>query len=422
MKWNVIELLLAAWLLCAGVATAQGLYQVGFVDAGAVPADTNRQLYEEIEIMRRILDRDLHTTALAGTGNLGYSPAGKELANQYLAGATLRGISPADPHHGLKGAPYGGPEWRGPHGVYLKGCGVVYSGVLPVHSQGPVRESGAAKPAQPLSQWERTRRELHGEKVDAEKERERQVPSLSEVVLKALAENGKNFTQLPDNEQVTVALTLIQGQACSNCHQGQDVRGAAANVLRATHLSPPDGNAVQQYGAAGGSTPSGGDVPPGKAGTSPERMEARRQLYLGDLHVKQNQIPQAIEVLEKAWGTYRNLLEDPKLAGAPADQRLQLEAVEVLSKLGQCFALQGDNERARKVAEELTQRSRKIGQAEGKTSPGASALPSKLIVTASKKLLDQVGAGKMTFDEFKKASTVQYLDFSAKTEKEPAKP
>jgi hypothetical protein len=390
-----------------------------------VPADANRQLYEEIEIMRRILDRDLHATALAGPSNLSYPFANKELAERYVAGSNLRGYSIADPHHGLKGDPYGGPEWRGPHGVYLKGCGVVYSGALPVHFQGSVRESDAAKPSQPLSQWERTRRELHGEKAEPEKERERQAPSLTEVMLKALAENGKHFTQLPDNEQVTIALTLFPGQACSNCHLGKDVRGAAVNALRAMHPSTPDGNAFQQYGPAGGNTPSSASGPSGTSSstaTSPERTEARRLLLMGELHVKQNQVPQAIEVYEKAWGTYRNLLEDPKLAGAPPDQRLQLEAVEVLSKLGQCFAMQGDAERARKVAEELTQRSRKIGQAEGKTSSGTSTLPAKLIVSASKKLLDQVGSGKMTFDEFKKAATVQYLDFSAKTEKEPAKP
>src|SRR5262249_2913107 len=117
---------------------------------------------------------------------------------------------------------------------------------------------------------------------------------------------------------------------------------------------------------------------------------------------------------------YRKLLDDPK--GGGGDQRLQLETVELLSKLGQCFALQGDVERARKVAEELTQRSRKIGQPEGKTAPSATPLPAKLIVSASKKLLDQVGSGKMSFEEFKKAATVQFLDFSEKTEKEPAKP
>jgi hypothetical protein len=165
--------------------------------------------------------------------------------------------------------------------------------------------------------------------------------------------------------------------------------------------------------------------PPIGSNSSPasqERLEARRQLLTGDLHLKQNNFPSAIAMYEKAWLAYSKLLDDPKAADAD-QQRVILEAVEALSKLGQCYAGQGDLERARKVQEELAQRAKKSGQSEGKTTTGAaSQLPAKLIVSASKKLLDQVGSGKMSFDEFKKAATVQYLDFTAKTEKEPAKP
>ena len=35
-------------------------------------------------------------------------------------------------------------------------------------------------------------------------------------------------------------------------------------------------------------------------------------------------------------------------------------------------------------------------------------MPNKLVVTASKKLLDDVGAGKISFEEFCKAATVEY--------------
>jgi hypothetical protein len=428
MKWNVITLLVAAWLLGTGMTTAQELYQVGFVDAGTVPADLPRQLYEEIEIMRRILDRDLHATVPAGTGSLGFSAAGKEQADKYLAGIGTKGFAFGDPHHGLKGDPYGGSEWRGPHGVYLKGCGVVYSGALPVHFQSAVRESGAAKQPQPLSQWERVRRELHGEKAEQEKERERQAPSLSEVVLKALAENGKHFTQLAENEQVTVALTLFQGQACSACHGGHDSRATAGGGGRITsQYFSPDPNLNQQNAAGGGGTPtpstSGQPGTPSTSGQSQERIEARRQLLMGDLHLKQNGPQSAIEMYEKAWLAYRKLLdEEPKAASATPDWQLHLEAVELLGKLGQCYRSKGDVERTRKVVDYLALLGQKAGQPEGKAASVAGPLPAKLIVSASKKVLDQVGSGKLSFDEFKKAATVQYLDFSVKTEKEPAKP
>jgi hypothetical protein len=39
----------------------------------------------------------------------------------------------------------------------------------------------------------------------------------------------------------------------------------------------------------------------------------------------------------------------------------------------------------------------------------AFPLPRKLIISAPKNLLDQVGAGKITFDEFKQAVTVQSI-------------
>ena len=46
------------------------------------------------------------------------------------------------------------------------------------------------------------------------------------------------------------------------------------------------------------------------------------------------------------------------------------------------------------------------------SGPAQSApLPSKLIISAPKKLLDDVASGKMSFEEFKKAVSVEYLTF-----------
>jgi hypothetical protein len=47
------------------------------------------------------------------------------------------------------------------------------------------------------------------------------------------------------------------------------------------------------------------------------------------------------------------------------------------------------------------------------TETKATPLPSKLVITASKKLLDDVGSGKMSFDDFKKAVSVEYVTFPA---------
>ena len=65
-------------------------------------------------------------------------------------------------------------------------------------------------------------------------------------------------------------------------------------------------------------------------------------------------------------------------------------------------------------------------QAAGQTRPPAKpgegqariVLPAKLIISASKEQLNQVGSGKLSFEEFKKAASVQYLTFKAAA-KEP---
>jgi hypothetical protein len=59
------------------------------------------------------------------------------------------------------------------------------------------------------------------------------------------------------------------------------------------------------------------------------------------------------------------------------------------------------------------------GSARTSSSAAAAALPAKLIISAPKKLLDQAGGGKLSFEEFKKAATVEYLTFAG-PEKPPA--
>ena len=67
-----------------------------------------------------------------------------------------------------------------------------------------------------------------------------------------------------------------------------------------------------------------------------------------------------------------------------------------------------------KAAEAALATARQLQEAPPKTAaPPAprQPLPAKLIVSATKKLLDQVGSGKMTFEEFHKAATVDFQTF-----------
>src|SRR5262249_44478625 len=103
-------------------------------------------------------------------------------------------------------------------GTYLRGHGVVYSVSLPVHFAEVMHRP--AQPARnPLSDGERVRGELRGDKVEAaEPPPPRHQETVANSLLKILAENGHHFTQLPENEQLTVAITLRQSQACTVCH------------------------------------------------------------------------------------------------------------------------------------------------------------------------------------------------------------
>src|SRR6202023_439005 len=92
-------------------------------------------------------------------------------------------------------------------GVYLKGHGVVYTVTLPIAAQKPQVPLG--QPAdKPLSPWEKEQRALRGDKTEPTKKAETGPPSVSETVLRLLADNGKHFTELAPDETVTVAVVF----------------------------------------------------------------------------------------------------------------------------------------------------------------------------------------------------------------------
>jgi tetratricopeptide (TPR) repeat protein len=146
--------------------------------------------------------------------------------------------------------------------------------------------------------------------------------------------------------------------------------------------------------------------------------EGRKHSLLGDLHMKQAQFQQARDMYAKAVDTCKKALEKRGTTGyRSADLLVELELVEHLTKLGQAYQGQGQNEQARKILQEITQiTQRTSGAAQTGSKPPAGTtpkpLPNRLIISVSKKLLGEVGKGKMGVDEFRKNATVQYLDFS----------
>jgi hypothetical protein len=325
-------------------------------------------------------------------------------------------------------------------GVYLKGQGVVFTATVPLHFQKPL--AGPDKPApKALTEWERVRKELRGEKVDGEQGREPDDTSIADAVLKVLADNGKNLTRLPEEERVTVALTLLPAQACADCHAG--AQGAGGGGMRGMMGSGMGG----MMGPGGGMAPGPGGGRRGGRGGGPFRgpsgvgggseagapsvggsaaagapypdtaetlADFRKYALMGDLALKQKDYQQAADALQKA----------SKCTVLPVDPVTEMEYVEAATKLVRALTAQGKSEEAQKAVEGIAQLTERIKAHQRARNPAEKkadvALPAKLIITVPKKYLDQVGSGRIDFNALRKeAASVEYLTFDKPATEKP---
>lgn len=387
-----------------------GIWQV------AEKNENRATMYEEIEIMRQLLSRKLeklYSGSVRQAWNLmpGHNfGLGSRLAWQEL-GATPLGLNNMNVlplqngeflnllQNGALG--YSGsvtiaqPRSLDIEGSYLKGQGIVYTMTLPA-----CLDKADTEPAKPprkrLTDWERIRKHLHGE---AEPEAGEQAsspskePNLMEILLNVLFENGHRFTQLGENEKLTVVVTFRPDDPKDP--QGTDATNAAPSAG-----SVPFANAPTPGGQAPGAAEVGGI--PGSPQKPPS--SARDYLLLGDLHLKQGEV-------NAAQGAYRRALEQ---ASSESRERNTLGLMrELHQKLAQAYLAANDLENARKEFDELD-KLHKRGAAKRDSSDRSveGKLPAKLFISASKKLLDQAGAGKVSLEDFKKSATVEHLDFT----------
>jgi hypothetical protein len=146
-------------------------------------------------------------------------------------------------------------------------------------------------------------------------------------------------------------------------------------------------------------------------------VTAREAILLSALHLKQGKLKDAEATWDKVQPALATL--EKKNAFTPGEAALVLLAVEQLHKLAIAQADAGATDKSRKYLAQsrtLTEKATTLAELK-KQQPVArsGALPAKLVITVAKKDLDAAGAGKMTFDEFRKAASVEYLTFPAKS-------
>lgn len=347
-----------------------------------------RQMYEDVAVFRTLLNRSVVQSyglglrgALPGVSSDRQLWTDPKTRNMYYVGVQspyptlLVGMDSV--HSGSLSLS---------EGVYLPGQGVVFNVTAPIPLQDPLaKETGSM--AKEMSPWERARRELRGDKVTETKTAAPRQASLSEALLRLLAENGRHFKELGDNERITVALTFRGSTYCASCH--------ASSAQKAQK--------PQTVMGGGGA----GSMSPARNSGDPD------QSTVGDLHWRQGRYKEAIAAYEL---TLKRLMETMPSPKGPADLPKLLSAVELANKLTRAFEACRDGsgaQRWRDLSLKFAKAALELSDSlKGKpVEKGTIAVPPRLIVSASKKLLEQAGSGKMTFEEFRKAATVQHLRF-----------
>jgi hypothetical protein len=389
-----------------------------------------------VEIYRRLLTKVL---APFGTTNpqsnqvphsqTDPSPALDRFSGIYGARISNRGD---DPHSGIENYSVRVA------GVYLPRVGIVFTGELPGQVTLPkARKSGTPE----TTEWDRTRRELRGEKVESSASgADRAQPNVLDAVLRSLADNGQHLSGLAADDSVVVALTFRGNwlQQCQKCH----VSPAGTTLRSLTNSGQLYSNAVQLGGGpwqtrmdlsqglmqglqAGASRE---DVLPGMnpGGQSGKASSPSDEAMLGDLHFKQGRFSEAAAAYakalaelsasdEQAWSMAAN-------RGHAGSRPNILKCIELQNKIIQSEAAMNHEEQVNKgvlMLKRLTALLDRVEKGEGgksvkETDKGKSknpTLPEKLIITASKGLLDKVGKHQITFEDFKAQVRMEHLKF-----------
>ncbi len=427
-------------------------------DTAAAPKDAAAERSEDVEVLRRILNRSLGLPDRAAVqpyllspsdGHSGFGGIGGFGGIQGLGGGQGFGGIGGFQGGGIGGFSGGGiggynslgqqstfyaavPQIGPLDGVYLPGHGVVFTLRVPEHAaivlDPPARVVGlgdfcakchvvepvsrtALEPTapadKPATEWDRVKDELQGKKPAAAPKRPSRLTrqqicepgNLAERLVEKLAENARHVRHLPPAEHVTVVVTFdgLSGSAKDRVTIDLGATGDAAGGTRAASL-------------------------PGKAGFLPDEAQ---QLTLGDLHLKQNKPREAAEAYQRALTRYRDAITrtaaPPGLTQAQANEmatELQKGVRDAYRNLAQAWLAAGDADKAqaaldmaRKFKIEMT-----TGSGSASTPTKGIPVPAKLVVTVAKADIDKAGDDLAAF---KKAVKVETIGFPPADRKKP---
>jgi tetratricopeptide (TPR) repeat protein len=269
----------------------------------------------------------------------------------------------------------------------------VFTITLPPQKE--LKPTDSAPADKSLTEWERVRKELRGEKVEGADKKPKE-PTIADILIKVLAENGKHFSQLAPEQTVTIVVTFRQAE-------GAVVNPAAFGDLGVPQYGIPlQRNLLDQIApdqqarsdpaadpnAGGDKSAQGGEL------TAKEQGKAKDSLLLGDLLYKQGKFAEAVD----AYTAALKELKDPKDSDAYA---------ETCRKLALTLLALDRTDQAQEFLEQFIKHKKEAGTAPPTKAAPVAETPTKLILSAPKTLLDQVGSGKMSLDEFKKQVTLE---------------
>jgi hypothetical protein len=331
---------------------------------------------EQVEVMRALLIRKLHSAGVPTAQPLANFQPQMASSGGYYGGSYDSGMTVGQNRLQIGYSLTNDPPVEG---AYLDGYGIIFTVTLPATSRDPMATTDG-KPEPAMTEWERERRRLLGQPVP-DKAPPPKRASISEVLIKLLAENGKYFAGLKEDERVLIAVTF-RGHAT-----GSTVAGAQPS---ANSSADATASFLNQLAAR------------------EDRVASLESL--GDLHLKQGQPDKAIEAYSKAL-----VAADEAANDANRDEPASRARVSnALVRLAQAYLAAGKVDEARATMDRAkTAREEKPRADSGpkpRTANKAAQLrvPARLTVSAPKKLLDQVGSGQISLDEFRKKVTVEY--------------